>query len=139
MTAPAPGQTLLVEGKVCTKCGIRKPQPEFSPRKGGDGIASWCKHCMNHLQRTTGWKGKKRKQLHDHKVKLILINGGQCGLCGIHYNGTNGAIFAFHHRDPVEKSMESVRHSDFDLMLAEAEKCDLLCSNCHKMLHSEEF
>lgn len=42
---------------------------------------------------------------------------------------------SFHHRDPTTKQfgleMRSIRGLGWESVLAEAEKCDLLCLNCH--------
>lgn len=46
----------------------------------------------------------------------------------------------FHHRDPKEKQFGiawGTSHSySFDALLQEAKKCDILCQNCHTILHS---
>ena len=78
---------------------------------------------------------------HAYKIWCILELGGKCGMCGITYNETNGAIFSAHHRDPTLKdfSIGLSRHKDSELVESELKKCDLLCFNCHRLVHSEEF
>lgn len=67
------------------------------------------------------------------KVKEMLIAeaGGKCQVCG--YDRYSGAL-QFHHLDPSKKSfglsMRGVTRS-ISRLRAEAEKCVLLCSNCH--------
>jgi hypothetical protein len=67
------------------------------------------------------------------KVKEILVReaGGSCAICG--YDRCFGAL-EFHHLDPSEKRLE-VNAKGVSLALAtlraEAEKCVLLCANCH--------
>jgi len=67
------------------------------------------------------------------KVKDILVGeaGGRCVLCG--YDRYSGAL-EFHHLDPATKSfglsMRGLAPS-IDVLRVEAEKCVLLCSNCH--------
>lgn len=79
-----------------------------------------------------------------HKRELILRKGGRCHLCGISYNGKNGAIFDFHHVNPKEKDFNiSARlrdnsHIPQDIY-DEIDKCVLLCSNCHRQLHSDKY
>ncbi len=67
------------------------------------------------------------------KVKQLLVSeaGGRCALCG--YDRCFG-VLEFHHLDPAAKSFGlSVRGltPSLAIMRAEAQKCVLLCSNCH--------
>lgn len=67
------------------------------------------------------------------KVKEILVqeHGGSCRMCG--YKKYMGALH-FHHLNPKEKRMElSVRGMTLgiDKLREEANKCILLCANCH--------
>jgi 5-methylcytosine-specific restriction endonuclease McrA len=67
------------------------------------------------------------------RVKQLLVReaGGACQACG--YDRCIGAL-EFHHLDPAEKSF-TLSHRGVTRSLAkaraEAEKCVLLCSNCH--------
>jgi transposase-like protein len=67
------------------------------------------------------------------RVKAVLVSeaGGRCCLCG--YERFAGAL-QFHHRDPGEKafglSNRGLAHSIARARL-EAEKCVLVCANCH--------
>ncbi len=67
------------------------------------------------------------------RVKAVLVAeaGGRCCLCG--YERFAGAL-QFHHRDPGEKafglSNRGLAHSIARARL-EAEKCVLVCANCH--------
>jgi 5-methylcytosine-specific restriction endonuclease McrA len=67
------------------------------------------------------------------KVKETLVEeaGGKCVICGY-----DKSVFAleFHHRDPSQKSF-GLAHRGITRSIAEvrreAEKCVLLCANCH--------
>lgn len=78
---------------------------------------------------------KKRRLI--KKLKLITHFGGACIVCG--YNKCP-AVLSFHHRDPEHKefSISSRTTESYEKLLKEAEKCDLLCTNCHGELHFEE-
>lgn len=70
------------------------------------------------------------------KKEMIKRMGGKCSKCG--YNKSIAAL-QFHHTDPLIKEfalMEST-HS-WDKFQKEAEKCELLCANCHIEFHSKE-
>lgn len=65
------------------------------------------------------------------KERLIERAGGCCRICG--YDRHPGALH-FHHLDPAEKSFLLSRNGvtrSFAEVAAEADKCVLLCGNCH--------
>ncbi|HVS29698.1 MAG TPA: helix-turn-helix domain-containing protein [Solirubrobacteraceae bacterium] len=70
---------------------------------------------------------------HRRKLKKTLVSeaGGRCQLCG--YDRYAGALH-FHHLDPATKEF-SLSHEGITLSLdrsrGEAQKCILLCANCH--------
>jgi transposase len=65
------------------------------------------------------------------KERLVLRAGGRCQLCG--YDRYYGAL-QFHHRNPEEKEFSISRNGttrSYAEVCAEADKCALLCANCH--------
>jgi transposase-like protein len=81
-----------------------------------------CKRCRK--ERVAAWRRSTKK-------RLLMEAGGRCRLCG--YDRYAGAL-EFHHVDPEQKSFGlSVRGitRSLDSLRSEAEKCVLLCSNCH--------
>lgn len=70
------------------------------------------------------------------KNELIKMMGGKCSRCTY---DKNYAALEFHHIDPSNKSFQlDSRHlsnTAMHLILEEAKKCILVCSNCHKELH----
>lgn len=69
------------------------------------------------------------------KIELIKFLGGKCKICDIECTDENWAIFDFHHRDPSQKEYLITR-SNFKNAEKEILKCDLLCANCHRIIHS---
>lgn len=76
-----------------------------------------------------------RKRLKEDLIKLF---GGKCQVCG--YDKFKSAL-EFHHLNPEEKefSISSYSRLKKSVILNEAKKCALLCSNCHRGLHSGEL
>ena len=113
--------------KICSTCNIKKELFEFSPdkRKIG-GKNSQCRRCQLDF--------KKQKRL-THKIKAIEFLGGKCIMCGIKSDCND--IYDFHHRDPKIKefSLNYLMNTDWNQIETELNKCDLLCSNCHKITH----
>jgi transposase len=67
------------------------------------------------------------------KVKAILVReaGGSCRICGY---GRSMRALHFHHLDPSKKRLEINAKGiavSLEKLRAEAQKCVLLCSNCH--------
>ena len=82
-----------------------------------------------------------RKSEDRRKVKLQAIEykGGKCVRCG--YDKCPGAL-SFHHTEPGGKdfgiSNDGIYRS-FEKTKPELDKCELVCSNCHAEIHSEEY
>ena len=74
------------------------------------------------------------------KLELIEYKGGKCEICGY---DKNIAAFEFHHKNPHEKSFQlDSRHlsnTSIQNLINEAEKCMLLCSNCHREMHNVKY
>ena len=69
------------------------------------------------------------------KQKLVEIFGGACSNCG--YNKCQ-QVLQFHHTDPRNKKFNISKKGmcrNWDALLEEANKCVLLCANCHLELH----
>ena len=78
------------------------------------------------------WQRKARKE---RKGKLIAMLGGKCIRCG--YSKCTRSL-CFHHILSEKKSFTLSSHGllhEWEAVLEEAKKCDLLCSNCHGELH----
>lgn len=69
---------------------------------------------------------RRRREI---KAKLVAEAGGRCARCG--YDRSMRALH-FHHLDPAEKGrlVSNWTRSEAGAR-AEAEKCILLCANCH--------
>jgi hypothetical protein len=72
------------------------------------------------------------------RVKQILIAeaGGCCQVCGY---DRHPAALAFHHLDPTQKRLVVSARGvglSLDTLRAEAQKCVLLCANCHAEVES---
>lgn len=71
------------------------------------------------------------------KSKILESMGSSCQICG--YDRCPQA-FDFHHVNPDEKEYQISRllshPKKLETVLDELEKCILLCSNCHRELHS---
>lgn len=67
-----------------------------------------------------------------NKKRLVELKGGKCQRCL--YDKCLAAL-EFHHRDPSTKRFNLTLTNmtqKWSRVLEEAEKCDLLCANCHR-------
>ena len=113
--------------KTCITCNKVKSLEEFSPdRRHSDGKLSQCRRCQ--------LDAKKVKRA-NNKRKAVDYLGGKCQMCGITSECLD--IFDFHHRNPLEKesSLNVLVNKSWAHIQPELDKCDLLCSNCHKITH----
>lgn len=106
-------------------CGETDSSKFYSKNK----MKTCCKKCHNI---------KIHQKTRAMKARAIEYLGGVCERC----NCTGvPAIFDFHHRDPAEKefSWGDSRTSNWDRLQLELDKCSLLCANCHRTVHDEEW
>lgn len=113
--------------KWCNQCNKYKHKNEYSKYNYENFKLSVCRDCANDnsIQRN-------RKL----KLKAIEYLGGKCKRCKItgHYS-----IFDFHHKIPNEKEFnwDKARKKTFEKIINELDKCDLLCKNCHQIIHTK--
>ena len=121
----------IIKGEVnfgCCICKEYKPTNEFY-KKTKNTYQSHCKNCFNQYTKQR-WK--------DRKLKAIQYKGGKCSSCG--YNKCAN-VLEFHHRDTKTKEFDwkKLRQMNWDKVIKELDKCDMLCANCHRERHYEIF
>lgn len=106
-----------------------------------------CEWCNNPLTRTKQKKfcspKCKRAAYQQRKRDAIvkLRNEYKKGLVCVDCGENHPATLDFHHLDPSTKryriASAITRATNWDKVLAEIEKCIVLCSNCHRKRHYE--
>lgn len=96
------------------------------------------KRAWNHKHRPERF-AYKTKRIHKFKKELIILCGSKCSCCGFPFDGECTCIFDFHHRNPEDKLFNinncSLGRHGKKKILEEIKKCDLLCANCHRIIH----
>lgn len=107
----------------CYGCKSYKDKKEYSP--GSFKNHGPCREC------SLKYDNERNRKL---KKKAIEYLGGVCKKCGF---AGHFASFDFHHIDPKTKEMNwnKMRKKSWDNLLVELNKCILLCSNCHQVVH----
>jgi hypothetical protein len=109
------------------------------------GEEAWSEYQkFRNREKTKRWKARNILAVIDWrrrtKEKLIAYKGGKCELCG--YNKNCPSAYDFHHRDPKKKEFgigqKGITRS-LEKLKKEADKCQLLCRNCHAEVHQEDY
>jgi len=98
----------------------------------------YCYNCSGDSTRLDNETRKHQKTIlrQSMKMQAIKLLGGKCSICG--YDRCIDAL-EFHHKNPQEKEFKlgSGNTISWKEYKSEALKCKLVCSNCHKEIHSE--
>ena len=134
--------------KKCTKCNKTKPEGDFPVN--GTRLRSQCRACV--AERSRLWrlehpgyaKEYMRKYVKNNYEKMVermrakrqaiadwkRVRG--CMVCG----ETEPWVLDMHHLNPNEKETNPAQSATLKTFLKEADKCILLCSNCHRKVHA---
>lgn len=126
--------------KFCPKCKEDKEETHFSSRGGGK-LTSYCKTCQrtysnNHYIENKDKHNKKRYQRtkvvrKEHAAKIKALKDNQsCTDCGVPYPHY---VLEFDHlSDKVANISEMAGKCSWIKIQKEIDKCELVCSNCHR-------
>ena len=113
------------EKVICKQCGKIKDIYLDFYWSNGKRSRIICKDCVK----------KNEKEKYYLKIAELdnLKKQSKCKKCG----ETRFYLFDFHHRNPEEKEFTISKHMtiSLDKLYNEIEKCDILCSNCHREWH----
>ncbi len=99
-----------------------------------------CKLCNNEIQdndknRSRCMSCNTRIRRYRAKAAAVEYKGGCCNRCK--WKGSIAA-FEFHHvNDDKEFNIGSAANKSWEVIKKEIDKCELLCSNCHRIEHSK--
>ena len=98
----------------------------------------YCYKCSGDSTRQSEESRKHQKTIlrRSMKIQAIKLLGERCSVCG--YDRCVDAL-EFHHENPEEKEFKlgSGNTMSWREYKTEALKCKLVCSNCHKEIHSQ--
>lgn len=141
--------------RKCTSCGEYKSEAEFFFKlKSKKRLHSNCKACYS-LKRRLYYKDHYKKYAGEYKsralirkkrVKLELqsqlksfLLDKSCLFCG----NADPRVLEFDHIDRETKSFSIARGLtnglNWDKILDEIEKCQIVCANCHRIRTAEQF
>lgn len=138
-----------MDSKLCSRCKETKPIDNFPRnRKRKDGRGTYCSSCMaeygsTYYQRTKERHNPARAQRRRDQRELVLANlvdylsSHPCVDCG----ENDVVVLEFDHLgDKVMNVSDMVRKAyAWSSILAEIEKCEVVCANDHRRRTSKTF
>ena len=114
-----------IGNQKCCRCNVLLTPENSYDRKQKKIYSSYCKECTS---KNTLEKRIKFKQF------CVDYKGGSCIKCG--YNKDITAL-EFHHKNPKDKEIDpsKMMNKSPEFIKNELDKCELLCSNCHREEH----
>lgn len=116
--------------KICSTCRKSKNIKDFYKSiKNKDGFQAQCKKCQGVVSIR---RSKVTRKL--RREALIEYKGGVCVHClGVYPS----PVYDLHHLDPSLKDFQfnNLANYTWERILEEADKCILLCANCHRIEH----
>lgn len=130
--------------QICTQCKKEKPIEEFAWRLMGEKRLRTCKICHNKYVRGKYQANKeanrarqaaRTKELMEQNVPIVNeLKSSPCMDCG---GSFPPVAMDFDHREATSKKAQvsDMLRSGYSLLtiLAEIDKCDLVCANCHRI------
>jgi len=122
--------------RACKGCGNDIPKKIPHTRKKTKTNRQFCYNCSP-VKKIVNHSKEVRAERRRRKKALVKMLGGKCAQCG--YNKSIKAL-SFHHKDPSTKCFDISNNGNmmhnWDEVVIEAKKCELLCLNCHAELHN---
>lgn len=127
--------------KRCGTCGLTKDVTEFHRQaRKFDGLQFECKACRHdrHAATYTSQRRERQNTLNREsrdrlRSAIQSLKGLPCMDCGVSYPPY---VMDFDHRDgsgKVANVSRLIQNGTWEKVIEEVAKCDLVCSNCHRI------
>jgi len=127
--------------KICKSCNQEKSLTEFRPNKSKkDGLQGYCELCDKEYQKKWYSKNKEKvkikSSISNKSIRLInrtfifdYLMKNPCVVCG----ETDPVVLEFDHlKNKKIEVAKLINNSSIKKITEEINKCQVLCSNCHK-------
>jgi predicted transcriptional regulator len=148
----------IAEAMGCSQTNVRYWLKKFKLKTESDKPLDFCLACSKKLTgKSTKYCGEnckasyryssqpntneyQKRRSKERKLFFIEQKGGCCQKCGYK---KNLSALSFHHRSPAEKHFglegRKLSNTSIKKLQIEADKCDLLCLNCHAETHNPDL
>ena len=116
----------------CKKCKKQVSKDSFFKDKSiWDGLDRTCKPCN---------RTRMSERRYAKKLEIVEYLGGECVKCKATLDDIHWTAFDCNHKDPSQKSF-AIGSAGFKLdnIKDELDKCELVCSNCHRKITHEDI
>jgi hypothetical protein len=110
---------------------------QTTPKWGEFRESHLCSLCGKRAAGGKRYCGSCRTKIRRHRLKSAAVEflGGKCVRCGWNKNVVG---FEFHHaKEKKEYELGKMLNKSWDMVKKELVKCELLCSCCHRVEHSD--
>jgi hypothetical protein len=136
--------------RVCSRCHAAKPLSEFPIKDKQRGtLRSYCRPCCSeygkeHYRKNAGvYTARARARAaidrpRNREYVATFLKTHPCVDCG----EGDPIVLEFDHRDPTTKRDDVGRlmhMANLTAVVAEVEKCDVRCGNCHRIRTATQF
>ena len=123
--------------KTCYKCKLEKPLKDFNKlSRSKDGYQPLCRDCDNKQTKERYYKKPDYYKNYAKQYKRKTINflnkvkSNPCADCGKRYHPV---CMDFDHMGEKRFNISQVKHLSIKSISKEIKKCELVCSNCHRL------
>lgn len=138
----------MVNYKICSCCKQEKNVNDFWKRaRAKDGYTSACKDCMRIMNQKSykNFWAKNRARIDSNHYRITEMMREKCNQikherCCNFCKENDPICLDFHHKVPKQKTLSISaminRHSSWDKISLEIDKCAVVCANCHRKIHA---
>lgn len=107
---------------MCVRCGV-----QLEKTNDNKCPSAYCKKC----------NFNQKKKHREKKQQIVDYKGGKCVKCNY---DKNICALDLHHRDPKikDENWTKIRYYSVEKLKDELDKCDLVCKNCHAIIHTKQ-
>jgi hypothetical protein len=141
---------VTVAGRRCSRCGRTRPLSEFNWKDTARRRRqAYCRPCMkaawrrwyaneqNRARHLAQVAGRRRRRTKRHQELITRLKSHPCADCG---NRFPPYVMDFDHvRDKTTEVSRLVRTYGTARLMAEIERCDVVCANCHRIRTHKRF
>jgi len=133
-------QTEISKKLNCSKGKIKYWVKKFDIQKQTTEKNQYCKLCGNFIKNNIRNRSHcqscvTRIRRYRTKQKAVNLLGGKCVRCG--WSGNLAALEFHHPNDDKHFTISNISNKSWNVVMPEILKCELLCSNCHRIEHTK--